>query len=997
MYFPTSAARQLSSTPALPNIPPEKVIAVVPSPRRSLFCALTRNGICLWVVRPTTVLAYLSRTPTSIIEHGANVEAWWSPDSDRIVIKTSESYLVLISVEYKPDDLVAIPPTIPDNARQSFLPGPGEGLDMQAVSLHFEGVVCVEGELLSVSPRRQHLLFTTRNPSTVQRMPWPLDEDDENELPGGAASGHPQHHDTWVLNEDDFHWFNDGDVSVSKMSYCKPIGAETWVTSDGRVYLVRMFEEDLGVGSRASFDHTAQTGGYGPRSSTENVGWHGSCIHNFETPRWIQKRRAVDDAQGSEEGHLWDEPRRATTVAVNTKFSLFAIGTTSGQIELTSFPSQEGTVPQSRKISLPSVYADRPTGEVNTMDWSSDGYVLAVGWTNGWGVFSVGGRCLASSFNIEHNFDQSKFQDSFMFGVQGLFWGPGNFELFLLSQRTAQSTDSPLFVVQFAKSATTGQLSPDNTRYAFLQLDDRALLYRGADQPDMSIINPESDVWQHVKIPQRYIAENWPIRYSSLSPDGRLIAIAGRRGLIHYSSTSGRWKMFDDEIQEQSFNVRGGLLWFHHVLIAAVDTARSHQIRLYSRDLDLHSENVLRVEVLRSPVVILSMVDNSLLVYTLDNTLYHYLVVPTPESIKLHLCGSISFAGIIAAPSQVRMLSWLIPSAQKRLGDPDEDLAVASVLMVVGGQLILLRPRKAAEQEVKYDMQVFADCVEFCWIHLRGIPALENSLWAFDAQGMRVWLNALTIEPTESQEIVSHTVKESVTIPLDFYPLSALMDKGIIIGAEHELATRSNLPFTLFRHTTSSHLFLQHILLYHLSHKEIKQAVEFAKHYEDLIFFSHALEILLHTVVEADAGNGGGNVNSSLDGESTDDSLLPMTIEFLDHFDVCMEVVVGCARKTELTRWRRLFDVVGNPKVLFETCLMAGKLKTAGSYLLVLHNLEQLDENSAEAVMLLKRALEEQDWRLSKELLRFLNSIDETGEALRHAVKELNLVDAQGV
>jgi len=41
-------------------------------------------------------------------------------------------------------------------------------------------------------------------------------------------------------------------------------------------------------------------------------------------------------------------------------------------------------------------------------------------------------------------------------------------------------------------------------------------------------------------------------------------------------------------------------------------------------------------------------------------------------------------------------------------------------------------------------------------------------------------------------------------------------------------------------------------------------------------------------------------------------------VEFLDYFDVSLEVVVGCARKTEVTRWRRLFDCVGNPKALFE-------------------------------------------------------------------------------
>lgn len=66
--------------------------------------------------------------------------------------------------------------------------------------------------------------------------------------------------------------------------------------------------------------------------------------------------------------------------------------------------------------------------------------------------------------------------------------------------------------------------------------------------------------------------------------------------------------------------------------------------------------------------MILSLVDNSLLVYTLDNTLHHYLVVPTAETIKLHLCGSITFSGIIVAPSAVRMLSWMIPTAQKRKG-----------------------------------------------------------------------------------------------------------------------------------------------------------------------------------------------------------------------------------------------------------------------------------------------------------------------------------------
>ena len=71
--------------------------------------------------------------------------------------------------------------------------------------------------------------------------------------------------------------------------------------------------------------------------------------------------------------------------------------------------------------------------------------------------------------------------------------------------------------------------------------------------------------------------------------------------------------------------------------------------------------------------------------------------------------------------------------------------------------------------------------------------------------------------------------------------------------------------------------------------------------------------------------------------------------------------------------------------------MSSGRLKTAGSYLLVLHNLEQLDENNHDAVRLLKAAVEHQEWQLCRQLLRFLNSIDETGTALRNALSQVDL------
>lgn len=74
------------------------------------------------------------------------------------------------------------------------------------------------------------------------------------------------------------------------------------------------------------------------------------------------------------------------------------------------------------------------------MEWSSDGYVLAVGWQRGWAIFSVGGRCLAWGFGIEDPIDEKyatnsrnmactdrecrlRFQDFFMHGILDLVSG----------------------------------------------------------------------------------------------------------------------------------------------------------------------------------------------------------------------------------------------------------------------------------------------------------------------------------------------------------------------------------------------------------------------------------------------------------------------------------------------------------------------------------------------------------------------------------------------
>ena len=90
----------------------------------------------------------------------------------------------------------------------------------------------------------------------------------------------------------------------------------------------------------------------------------------------------------------------------------------SGTVELVSLPSQ-GALPPAQVLQIPQLY-NRKTGAVNAMEWSSDGHVLAVGWQNGWAVFSVGGRCLAWGLGVEYEVNEDRFTDAFMYGMRDL-------------------------------------------------------------------------------------------------------------------------------------------------------------------------------------------------------------------------------------------------------------------------------------------------------------------------------------------------------------------------------------------------------------------------------------------------------------------------------------------------------------------------------------------------------------------------------------------------
>jgi hypothetical protein len=98
-----------------------------------------------------------------------------------------------------------------------------------------------------------------------------------------------------------------------------------------------------------------------------------------------------------------------STIFFARRYVCYDTHSPSGNVEYTSFPSQLGVAPKPQVLETPQPFHIKDRGPVCAMEWSSDGYVLAVGWEKGWAVWSVAGRCLAWSFGSENQTDESKY------------------------------------------------------------------------------------------------------------------------------------------------------------------------------------------------------------------------------------------------------------------------------------------------------------------------------------------------------------------------------------------------------------------------------------------------------------------------------------------------------------------------------------------------------------------------------------------------------------
>ncbi|KAK4449412.1 RIC1-domain-containing protein [Podospora aff. communis PSN243] len=951
-----------SSGPGLSVLPPREPILALQAARSGhIFATITATSVNLWQTKPTVLLAVVIRSAASIKAYGTNINLLLRPDCAILVIHTSLGYLITYTVATDAKSQVYKPHfnshTNVQRRRQShaggpghlapeqILWGPGEGQGVRDISVRFRMVIKVDAGIECALALDDELVVATRKPAAVQCIRWTPDSS------GTQTNTELMSRMSWVGKK----------VTVKEMTHDRPMNLSTWATSDGMAYAVQ----------RVSGNQQDRDGDQLPDPKKL---FRGYCFHVPQS-----------------------EAQKAKRCVINARFSLIAVGCADGSIRVYSARDYSGNIPPSHIHVLPA--SRESCGELNTLSYSPDGYCLFAGFEKGWATWSVYGKAVSNSFGGDRSV-ASLNEEEWVCGVRSGVWLGGACEILLIG-RAYES----LWVLEMARSAVTGCYSSANLFRTVLQSTSSVMVYRGYDLPDLTSISAEPSLWHTASIPSVYLMNQWPIKCTVISKDGRYVAVAGKRGLAHYSVGSSRWKTFANEAMENEFQVRGGLCWYQNILVAAVEANKSFELRLYSREAALDSSTVMYVHEMHAPVVLITPSgEDSLLVYTYDNLLHHFVFAPTSGSVKLIQVGHIAFHGIVRSPARVRGLSWILPESQLLEGDPSQDVAHASVLFLVDGKLVLLRP-SLHDGHLKYDMRVIVHNVEY-YMSMRDQPvigsstpprgqtaaesaeaSLRNSLWIFDGNELKAWVDTEPVLKAISGEL-TRELPPMISIPVDFYPLSILLGKCIALGVEADLIQRRDVSFSFFRFSIRTHLFLPDILRSYLNANKPVEALRLARQYENLEYFAHGLEILLHHVLDAEV-----DANPP---PAPEHAVLPRVLSLLSSFKQYLDIVVQCTRKTEVRSWRTLFAYLPPPQELFEESLQRGSLKTAGGYLLILHTFDELATASEQSVRLLSRAMHEEDWELCKELARFLAALDETGETLREAMGMVNVRMEEG-
>ncbi|XP_040436527.1 guanine nucleotide exchange factor subunit RIC1 isoform X2 [Falco naumanni] len=962
----------------------EQPLHIQTDPQRAFFAVLSPSQLSIWYCRPSVLIVSYKELSKAASQFGPYKQAEWRPDSTMIAVSTANGYILFFEIPSARDKYLYEPVYPKGGPHLKGTPHYKEEQCAPSLNLEMKKVLDLQASITSLQSTIEDLLVATAD-GFLHLIHW-----------DGMTNGRKAINLCTVPFSVDLQSSRGSllgfeDVYVRDMEYCATLDGFAVVFNDGRVGFItpmssKFTAEQLhGVWAQDVID--------------------GTCV-------------AVNNKY-----------RLMAFGCANGSVQVYTIDTTTGAMQ---FSHKLELTPK----QYPDIW--NKTGPVKLMRWSPDSCVVMVTWECGglslWSVFGAQLICTLGG-DFAYQSDGSK-KDPLK--ISSMTWGSEGYHLWVIDgsssnvkpERDANNEAHQFGILQFhfIKSALTVNPCMSNQEQVLLQGEDRLYLNCGDATQAQSPRNasahsehkptrergPFSDGsldsqglstllghrhWHVVQIHSTYLESNWPIRFSAIDKLGQNVAVVGKFGFAHYSLLTKKWKLFGNITQEQNMMVTGGLAWWNDFIVLACYNLNDHQeeLRVYLRTSNLDNA-FAHITKLQADTLLLSIFRDIVILFRADCSICLYSIERRPEGLNptasIQVLQEVSMSRYIPHPFLV--VSVTLTSVRTETGItlkmPQQACEAESIMLNLAGQLIMLQRDRSGPQIRDKDNNpnqrkhlpfcapvVLAQSVENVWTTCRINKQkrhLLEALWlSCGGAGMKVWLPLFPRDHRKPHSFLSRRIM--LPFHINIYPLAVLFEDALVLGAVNDTvlydclytqtSAREHLevlfPFSIVERT--SQIYLHHILRQLLVRNLGEQALLLAHSCATLPYFSHVLELMLHEVLEEEATSR----------EPIPDPLLPTVAKFITEFPLFLQTVVHCARKTEYALWNYLFAAVGNPKDLFEECLMAQDLDTAASYLIILQNMEVPAVSRQHATLLFNTALEQGKWDLCRHMIRFLKAI----------------------
>uniref|UniRef100_A0A8C7T7J5 Protein RIC1 homolog n=1 Tax=Oncorhynchus mykiss TaxID=8022 RepID=A0A8C7T7J5_ONCMY len=986
MYFLTGWPRRL----LCPLKSEEEPFHIQPNSQRFYFAVLSETQLSIWFSRPSVLIVSYIESVKAAAQFGFYQQAEWKPDDSMIAVAVSNATSLILVIVSSPLSYLHVP--FAGSPRVKVTP---EEQCAPALSLEMKRPIDLEAPITSIKSLQEDLLVSTadgylhilhwdgvsngRKAISLCTVPFSLDLQSARGGPSLDLEG----------------------LYIRDMEYCVTLDGFAVVLDDGRLGFIspvasRFTAEQLqGVWAADVTDGTCVAVNNKYRLMAFGCASGSVLVYMIDTTTGSMQLSHKLELTPKHFPDVWNKTGSVKLIRWSPDYSVAMVTWECGGLSLWSVFGAHLICTLGEDFAYRSDGTKKDPIKISSMCWGAEGYHL-------WVITSREEAELVENMEEAPPPTQTKQAGilQFHFIKSALTVNPctSNQEQVLLhgEDRLYLTCGDP---TQVPSSSSDGPHTPHPHNLAH-GLEGSPLHHRSAPSPN-SISQGLSTLlghkhWHVVQIHSTYLESNWPIRFAAIDTAGQCIAVAGRRGFAHYSMSTRKWKLFGNITQEQNMTVTGGLAWWNDFVVVACYnfTDRQEELRLYLRSSNLDNA-FASVTKLHSDTLLLNVFRDLIVLFRADCSIFLYSIErrhdgPNPSAC-VELLQEVSMSRYIPHPALV--VSVTLTSVRTETGialkAPQQACMAESIMLNLAGQLIMLqRDRSGPQVREKEDQKkllpfcppvVLAQCVENVWTTCRSNKKkrhLLEALWLSCGEaGMKVWLPLFPRDHRKPHSFLSRRIM--LPFHINIYPLAVLFEDALVLGASNETVLYDGLqgpregreplevafPYCTVERT--SQIYLHHILRQLLVRNLGEQALLLAQSCAALPYFPHVMELMVHVVLEEEATSR----------EPIPDPLLPTVAKFITEFPLFLQTIVHCARKTEYALWNYLFAAVGNPKDLFEECLMAQDLDTAASYLIILQNMEVPAVSRQHATLLFNTALEQGKWDLCRHMIRFLKAI----------------------